>query len=327
MPAVSVIIPVYKVEKFIVRCVESLMEQTLKDVEYLFVDDASPDGSISLVKETISKYPDRIPQVKILVHEVNKGLPAARNTGMAEACGEYIYHCDSDDWVEKDMLEKMYDTAKTNGADIVYCDFYISFEKNERYLHNPEYATADELLRRGFLGGMCKYNVWNKLARRALYVDNGITFPEGHNMGEDMTMILVAACADKVAYLPEAMYHYVKLNTGAYSNTVSEKHLADIKFNMDRTIAFLERKYGDALEKDIAFFKLSNKLPFLISDDKEQYRRWKEWYPEANRYIMENKDVPLRTRLLQLMASGNFFLGVKMYYKFVYKFVYGVIYK
>lgn len=327
MPAVSVIIPVYKVEKFIVRCVESLMEQTLKDVEYIFVDDASPDGSISLVKETVAKYPDRIPQVKILAHGVNKGLPAARNTGMAEACGEYIYHCDSDDWVEKDMLEKMYDTAKTNGADIVYCDFYISFEKNERYMHNPEYATADELLRRGFLGGMCKYNVWNKLARRALYVDNGITFPEGHNMGEDMTMILVAACADKVSYLPEAMYHYVKLNTGAYSNTVSEKHLTDIKFNMDRTIAFLERKYGDTLEKDIAFFKLSNKLPFLISDDKEQYRRWKEWYPEANRYIMGNKDVPLRTRLLQLMASRNFYLGVKMYYKFVYKFVYGVIYK
>lgn len=327
MPSVSVIIPVYKVEKFIVRCVRSLMEQTLQDVEFIFVDDASPDGSIALLEDTLAEYPERASQTMILTHEANKGLPAARNTGLAKASGEYIYHCDSDDWVECDMLEKMYNAAKKNDADIVYCDFYISFEKNERYMSNPDYKTADELLKRGFLGGMAKYNVWNKLVRRSIYADNGITFPGGHNMGEDMTTIMLAACSERLKYIPEAYYHYVKLNAGAYSNTVSEKHLADIKFNMDRTISFLEARYGNALEREIAYFKLSNKLPFLISDDKEQYKRWAEWYPEANRYVMDNKDVPLRTRLLQWMAAKKLFFGVKLYYIFIYKFVYGVIYR
>ena len=327
MPSVSVIIPVYKVERFIVRCVKSLMEQTLQDVEFIFVDDASPDGSIALLKDTLAEYPERASQTVILTHEANKGLPAARNTGLAKASGEYIYHCDSDDWVECDMLEKMYNAAKENDADIVYCDFYISFEKNERYMSNPGYKTADELLKRGFLGGMAKYNVWNKLVRRSIYADNGITFPEGHNMGEDMTIIMLAACSERVKYIPEAYYHYVKLNTGAYSNTVSEKHLTDIKFNMDRTLGFLEKRYGNTLEMEIAYFKLSNKLPFLISDDKEQYKRWTEWYPEANRYVMDNKDVPFRTRLLQWMAAKNLFFGVKLYYIFIYKFVYGVIYR
>ena len=91
--------------------------------------------------------------MKIVSHDVNKGLPAARNTGLAEAGGDYIYHCDSDDWVEPDMLEKMLKAAEEKDADIVYCDFFLSFEKNERYMSNPDYSTADELLRRGFLGG------------------------------------------------------------------------------------------------------------------------------------------------------------------------------
>jgi len=142
-----------------------------------------------------------------------------------------------------------------------------------------------------------------------------------------MTMIQVAACSNKVVHVQEALYHYVKLNAGAYSNTISEKHLTDIRFNMDRTVAFLQDKYGDSLDKDIAYFKLSNKLPYLISDDEAQYKIWKEWYPEANKYVLSNKETPLRIRLLQWAASKNMFWLVKLHYKFIYKFVYGVMYR
>ena len=325
MPDVSVIIPVFKVEKFIERCAVSLMGQTLQDVEFIFVDDASPDDSIVILNEVLKKYPGR--NVRIVTHETNKGLPAARNTGLSHATGEYIYHCDSDDWVESDMLEKMYAAAKEKEADMVYCDFFISFEKNERYMHNPSYSTGDELMKRGFLGGMTKYNVWNKLVRRSIYSDNGILFPAGHGMGEDMTMIQIAAVSDKVVHVPEALYHYVKLNTEAFSNTNSVRHLEDIKFNMDRTISFLEAKYGNTLERELAFFKLSNKLPCLVTGDKEQFKLWRALYPEANKYVMANKDVPLRTRLLQWMAAHNFWLGVKTYYLMVYKVIYGIIYR
>ena len=324
---VSIIIPIFNVRNFIARCVCSLLEQTLHDIEYIFVDDASPDDSIEILKSCIERYPDRETQVTILTHEQNEGLPAARNTGLAVARGEYVFHCDSDDFVEKDMLEQMYNAAKEKDADIVYSDFYLSFEKNERYMSCPSYETASDMLKVGLLGGNMKYNVWNKLVRRSLYTDNNITFPAGHAMGEDMTMIRLAACAKSIAYVPKAFYHYVKLNTNAYSATMSERHKIDIRFNVDHTVDFLQNKFGNELEKEIAFFKLNTKLPFLITDDETQYEVWKEWWPEANKYICENKAQVFRTRLVQWLAAKGHFRVVKLYFKVIYKVVYGVIYR
>lgn len=125
---VSVIIPVYKVEKFIGRCVKSLMEQTLRDVEYIFVDDASPDGSIAVLRNVIADYKERSNHISILTHAENKGLPAARNTGLSVARVEYIFHCDSDDFVDLNMLELLYHKAAETDADIVWCDWFLTFE-------------------------------------------------------------------------------------------------------------------------------------------------------------------------------------------------------
>ena len=94
---VSVIIPIYGVEKFIGRCAKTLMQQTLKEVEYIFVNDATPDCSMKVLQEVLARYPERQNSVVVAVHETNKGLPAARNTGLQMAQGEYIFHCDSDD--------------------------------------------------------------------------------------------------------------------------------------------------------------------------------------------------------------------------------------
>lgn len=127
---ISVIIPIYNVERFITRCAISLMKQTLKeDVEFIFVDDATPDRSIDLLQEVINQYPERRNQVRLIRHAKNKGLPAARNSGLKVAVGEYIFHCDSDDWLELDMLETLYDVAVKKQADIVWCDWWLSFKK------------------------------------------------------------------------------------------------------------------------------------------------------------------------------------------------------
>ena len=327
MIKVSVIIPIYNVSAFISCNVRSLLSQTLQEVEFIFVDDASPDDSIDILYDNLENFPNRKDFVKVIHHKENKGLPAARNTGLTAAKGEYIYHCDSDDWVEPEMLETMYNAAKVADADIVYCDFFLSFEKKERYMSNPRFDTADDMLKKGFLGGNMKYNVWNKLVRRSLYVDNGILFPEGHSMGEDMTMIQLAAVADKVAYVPHAFYHYVKLNEGAYSNTYTQKKLDDIRYNVDRTVTFLQKKFGDSLDYEISLFKLSIKLPFLMTGDKKMYKLWKEWYPEADKYANANPDTPMRIRLLQIMASKGQWWYVSLYYKVVFKFIYGTIYK
>lgn len=314
MPAsfkVSVISPFYKVAPFIERCAESLLGQTLEDVEFIFVDDASPDESRSILERVIAKYPER--NTRIITQEVNKGLPAARNTGLEAATGEFIYHCDSDDWVETTMLEKMYSAARTNQADYIYCDFWMQFEKSARYMVTPDYALPEQMIKEGFMAGAMKYNVWNKLVKRNLYEDNCILFPAGHGMGEDMTMILLATHATKVARVPEALYHYVKLNANAFSNTFSERHLIDIRFNTDRTFKGLENWDVPDKELYINLFKLNIKLPFLFSGDKKQYILWKEWFPEANDYVQKNRHLPFRTRLVQWFAAKRLFPLVSLY--------------
>ena len=169
----SVIIPVYNVERFIVRCATSLMEQSCQNVEYIFIDDATADNSIALLRNVIGRYPDRIKDVKIVSHATNLGLPAARNTGLGIATGEYVFHCDSDDFVDADMLSELYSVAKISNADIVWCDWFLSFKKNERYMKQPEYTEPIAALK-AMLCGIMKFNVWNKLVRRNLYIENNI---------------------------------------------------------------------------------------------------------------------------------------------------------
>lgn len=321
---VSVIIPVYGVEAFIERCMRSLLEQTQQEVEFIVVDDCSPDKSIAIARKVVSEYPNR--SVRFISHDANKGLPAARNTGLEVATGEYVFHCDSDDWVEPDMLETLYRAAEEAKADIVWCDWFLSFEKNERYMVQPQYATPTDALK-GMLSGTMKYNVWNKLVKRELYTANAISFPSGYGMGEDMTVIKLFACAQTVTYIPKAFYHYVKLNASAFSNTYSEKHLMELRHNVEDIQCFLTDRYGEMLKAEMQFFKLDVKFPFLISDDKKKYDLWKTWYPEANSYILQNKNIGMRRRVLQLLAAHGQYWMIRLYYRVVHKFVYGVIFR
>ena len=126
MPKVSVIVPVYGVEKYIERCDRSLFEQTLEDIEFIFVDDCTPDKSIEILKNVLEDYPLRKKQVLIISHEKNMGLPIARQSGLKVASGDYIIHCDSDDWVDTTMYEKMYNKAIEDGSDVVVCDSLLS---------------------------------------------------------------------------------------------------------------------------------------------------------------------------------------------------------
>ena len=324
---VSVIVPIYKVERFIVRCAISLLEQTLQEVEFIFVDDATPDGSIHLLQEVIERYPERKKQVKLIRHETNKGLPAARNSGLVVANGEYVFHCDSDDFVDLEMLEQLYRAAKEQDADIVWCDWWLSFEKNERYMKQPMYTTQIDALK-GMLSGVMKFNVWNKLVRHDLYTKHHIFFPAGYGMGEDMTMILLFAYAKKIRYVPRAFYHYVKTNTSAFTRNQYIKNLIDLQYNVSRIEKNLQTLYGTSLNKEIAFLKLETKFPLLImGSNSQQYKQWMKLYPESNIYICQNTYIPLRSRALEWLAWKKQWWLVRLYYWLVIRLIYGVIYK
>ena len=314
-PIVSVIVPIYNVAPYIQRCVRSLMLQSLRDVEFIFVDDASPDDSIELAKKEVARFKR---DVRFLVHPENRGLPAARNTGMAEALGKYIYHCDSDDYLEPNALEILYKTAKANDADFVYSDFYLDFGTNRRYMDNPDYVSADIMIKDGFLAGKMKYNVWNKLIKRDLY--KNIAFPEGHSMGEDMTIIRLATKVTHPVHVKLAMYHWMKDNADAFSFHYSPRHLEDLQFNVQQTIEYLQENW-DTKDKEryIAYFRLGIKLPFLLSGEKRLYRLWRSWYPESNHYIWSNTTLPVRTRMVQLLAKWRLYSGVRLYAKAINK--------
>lgn len=313
-PAVSVIVPVYGVEAFVGRCIRSLMEQAMgENVEYIIVNDATADGSMAVVSSVLSSYPERTGQVRIVTHDINRGLPAARNTGLAVARGEYVIHCDSDDFVEPDILERLYAKAKEEDADMVWCDWYLNNDGCDRYMWQPAAISAEEAVR-AMLAGSMKFNVWNKLVRRSLYTDNGILFPAGYGMGEDMTMIRLAACARRVAYVPQALYHYATANTQSYSNAWTERHLDELRHNVDETSAFVLAHCDSSWERYVAFLKLQAKFPFLISDGRRgEYALWQSWYSEANAYIWQNRRLTVRARLLQWLAAKGQFRMVRLY--------------
>lgn len=323
-PAITVITPVYNVKPFIKKCAESLMAQTFVDVEFIFVDDASTDGSSDILKSVVERYPNK--NVRIIRHSVNQGLPASRKTGFEASSGKYIFNCDGDDWVEPMLLEKMFNAVAPMDIDYAYCDFYLRYEHSERYMRCPSFATPDEALRKGYLSGSAKYNVWNKLIKRDLY--EGVVFPVDHKKGgEDMIMLGILSKAKSIAYVPEALYHYVKINASAISGGFSQQHLIDVKYNADTAIRVLRNAHGDDLEKEIAFFKLNVKLPFLISDDSSRYAVWEDWYPEANQYVWKNEYQSFRNKLIQWLAVKRCFWVIKIYYTIVYRIIYAILYK
>lgn len=206
MQKVSIIVPIYGVEKFIKRCATSLFEQTLDDVEYIFVDDCTKDCSVDVLESVIQKYPSRKPQIKIIHHERNKGLPIARQTGLRCAQGEYIAHCDSDDWVDINIYQLMYQTAKRRNADIVTCDYYQGDEEN----HTRHYVRHFD--RNTMISAMLTHttpvSVWNKLVKRDLYFGADIIYPH-NNFGEDLAlMIQIVNRSNVIEHIDMPLYYY-----------------------------------------------------------------------------------------------------------------------
>ncbi|MEG0697951.1 MAG: glycosyltransferase [Algoriella sp.] len=126
-PKVSILVPIYKVENFIECCATSLFEQNFEHIEYIFVNDKSPDRSIELLKGVIEKYPHRKANVKIIDHQENKGLAGARNTGVENATGEYILHVDSDDYLDLNAIDLLYTKAVETNSDIVTCNYVLEW--------------------------------------------------------------------------------------------------------------------------------------------------------------------------------------------------------
>ena len=212
-PEVSVIVPVYNAEKYLRKCVDSLLAQTFRYFEVILVDDGSPDRSGAICDE----YAEKDPRVRVF-HKENGGVSSARQCGLDHARGEYTIHADPDDWVEPNMLEELYAKAKAEDADMVICDYYVEFgKKTELKRQQPSALDSETVLREMFqrLHG----SLWNKLVKRACYKDFQISFPPEIHYSEDLYVVVSLLLHPiKVAYIPRAFYHY---NQTANPNSIS----------------------------------------------------------------------------------------------------------
>lgn len=219
LPLVSVIVPVYGVEKYIERCARSIYEQTYENLEIIFVNDCTPDKSIEILNNIINKYPNRKSQTRIINHEHNKGLAGSRLTGLNASTGYYIQNIDSDDYLDKNMIDEMVTLAEKESADITICDFMHIYPNHTKHLHvNP--SLNPHILLQQVLAGEVHSSVCNKLIKRSLYFDNNIFPIEGLNMREDLSvMFRLLYFAKKIAYIPEPYYQYFKGNENSYTSS------------------------------------------------------------------------------------------------------------
>lgn len=222
-PLVSILVPVYGVEKYIRRCAISLFEQTYKNIEYVFVNDCTPDSSISVLKELITEYPHLSDNVKVINHTKNKGLAAARNTAIRESSGDFVFHVDADDWLENTTIESCVKTQQLNEADIVTVNAKAIWNNRVEYYNTPLTNNPADLLK-AILSRKAVCNIWGRLIRKDIYVAHNIFNVEGLNISEDLQIIpQLLSFSSKIAVCAKPLYNYECRNQASYTSTYNIK--------------------------------------------------------------------------------------------------------
>ncbi len=222
---VSVLVPVYGVEKYIARCAQSLFEQTYKDIEYIFVNDCTPDRSIALLREVAAHYPHRQPQIHIVCNERNMGLGATRARAVSLATGFALMHVDSDDCLPTDAVELLARQMQATGADMVDGAYQEVGKKGLSATTPPTpIGNPRKYLRRVLCQNIVANHVWARLYKRTLYTGHGINMLPGIDYGEDYSVIPRLLFFAQRTTIDCTVYYYNTANLSSYTNNMSEKH-------------------------------------------------------------------------------------------------------
>lgn len=238
---ISILVPVYGVEKYISQCAKTLFEQTYNDIEYIFVDDCSPDNSIAVLQQVLANYPRRQHQVNIIRHEHNRGLGATRKTAFDFATGDFVMNVDSDDYLSLDAVEKLVNKQKETGADIISSSYMSHFEDGTTVPHQEPHLNKDGCLKLMLIQNTLLPHIWARLIRRNLYVEHEISSVEGINMAEDLALTprLIHA-AESISYIEDITYYYRDDSSAStFANHLSSKHvLSLLKANQELWVYF-----------------------------------------------------------------------------------------
>lgn len=311
---ISIIVPFYNVEPFARRCIDSILNQTYKNLEIILIDDGSPDKC----GEICDEYAKRDKRIKV-VHQENKGLCSARNKGLSLATGEYIGFVDSDDWINEDMYEYLLDGLVKNEADISVCGYYRAVDGEElkenkvdrKYIFNNNQAIVNLVSTfkiRGFF--------WNKLFKKDIF--NEIKFPEGIYYEGTYLMHIILGKINKIVVLPSAKYYYYYFKESATKIKTPEKQL-DYVNNLIKRYNDLYREYEELIpkmRKEILrecgnLITIYYKRKINIRNYEEQNKRIGEFLIDNNMLKKSNKLKFYRTLKKKDLYLGYYLIKIR----------------
>lgn len=312
-PKVSVIVPIFNARDYIERCAHSLFGQTLDDIEYIFVDDKSPDDSLVILDGVLAKYPGRQTRVKVLSMAENSKQAAARDRGVWESTGEYVIHCDPDDWVDADYYEKLYNTAKGGGYDVVTGDFLYEYDgKTIANDINLDILNPRDAL---FTDKHTFFTLWLFMIKSDLIKDNDIHFFPDVNLMEDWGFVLRAMFfAKSIYHVTDTFYHYRKDNPRSITAPENIKRFSGQRELFVKYLDAFLKEQGCKTEEALCVLRAKRDIKNgLLSVD--TIKDWKKTFPEAAVYEYRFSEGGFLYRLTYLMSH---FMGsglMKMFLK------------
>ena len=297
MCKVSIIVPVYNSSNCLKKCLESLINQTLKDIEIIMVNDGSTDNS----KDIILKYQKKDKRI-ILINKKNGGQASARNVGLKHAKGEYISFVDSDDYVDKNMCKDALNTMIKSDCDILVFDYFVTDYKNTNYYKVlKELSTGNINNKQFFFASACP---WNKIYKKTFLLDNKFSFPEGMIYEDYAAIIPLIKYNPRIFYINKAYYYYYLSNESKIRKKEYNKKYEDIfKANEILLNILKDTEYTEELEYMVAYHMLYegslnfykyNKLENIDKISDFIKRNFKKWY--KNKYVV--KELNLKSKLL-----------------------------
>lgn len=307
---VSIIIPVYRSQDYIEKCVRSVFNQTYKDLEIIIVDDCGKDNSIDIIKRVLMEFPNVVPKVRIIKNEFNKGSAVARDEGMKVATGDYILQIDSDDYVEYDMVEKLVTKAQEEDADMVICNMcYLFYKKRKIVKLFPPNDNLDYMSK--ILIGEMHAGVANKMMKRSVLVEHNIHPEPGINMGDDMTILFQCLMfMKKIVFIDDALYYYNRTVEGSLSKSIYPM-INDIKIiNLFDKCLKTNNIDNPHVMESFQMFKIGRLGRNLLECDLNEIKKNLNVFTFDRALVMKHKNLPIHYRLIVWFYMIGFMPGV-----------------
>ena len=302
-PKVSILIPVYKAEHFFAQCLHSVFNQTYENIEYVFVNDATPDSSMDILQQVVKTYPQRQKQVVIIENERNRGVAYTRNVLLNNASGDFIYYVDSDDFIEPDTIETLITTATVEKSDIVRCNYFEYYNGvSTPVLRNTE-PDEDGLIGQCMRGKNKMNAMWLLLIRRQLFATHHLAFVNDINGPEDIMMTIKLFCStNNVAETPKPLYHYrLDNSTSITHNELSFRN--HFLLAVEQIVAFLKEKgvYEKYYEQTLQLM-FTSKQHFLINKKIRNIDKYINTFPESS-HCYRQYNYSMKQQLLFFLAE------------------------